>query len=44
MIFGLLFSGIVLIVLLAARRIGRRSYVPFGPFFIIGALWAVLVR
>ncbi len=43
-IFGLLFSGIVLIVLLAARRIGRRSYVPFGPFFIIGALWAVLVR
>jgi leader peptidase (prepilin peptidase)/N-methyltransferase len=43
-IFGLLFSGIVLIALLAARRIGRRSYVPFGPFFIIGALWAVLVR
>ena len=43
-IFGLLLSGIVLVVLLAARRIGRRSYVPFGPFFIIGALWSVLVR
>jgi leader peptidase (prepilin peptidase) / N-methyltransferase len=42
--FALLVSGIVLVVLLAARRIGRRTYVPFGPFFIIGALWAVLVR
>jgi leader peptidase (prepilin peptidase) / N-methyltransferase len=42
--FALLMSGLVLVVLLAARRIGRRTYVPFGPFFIIGALWAVLVR
>jgi leader peptidase (prepilin peptidase)/N-methyltransferase len=42
--FALLLSGIVLVALLAARRIGRRTYVPFGPFFIIGALWAVLVR
>ena len=25
-------------------RIGRRSYVPFGPFLILGALWAVLIR
>ena len=43
-VFALSLTGIVLIVLLAARRIGRRSYLPFGPFFIIGALWAVLVR
>jgi len=43
-VVALLLSGIVLAVLLVARRIGRRSYVPFGPFFIIGALWAVLVR
>jgi leader peptidase (prepilin peptidase)/N-methyltransferase len=42
--FALLLSGVVLVALLAARRIGRRTYVPFGPFFIIGALWAVLVR
>ena len=43
-VFALLLSGVVLIALLAARRIGRRTYVPFGPFFILGALWAVLVR
>jgi leader peptidase (prepilin peptidase)/N-methyltransferase len=43
-VFALLLSGLVLVVLLAAKRIGRRTYVPFGPFFIIGALWAVLVR
>jgi leader peptidase (prepilin peptidase)/N-methyltransferase len=42
--FGLILAGIVLVVLLAARRIGRRSYVPFGPFLILGALWAVLIR
>ena len=40
---GLLLSGVVLISLLAARRIGRRSYIPFGPFLIIGAMWAVLI-
>jgi leader peptidase (prepilin peptidase) / N-methyltransferase len=40
---GLLLAGVVLVALLAARRIGRRSYVPFGPFLILGALWAVLV-
>lgn len=43
-IFGLLIFGIVLLVLLAARRIGKKAYVPMGPAFIIGALWAVLVR
>jgi leader peptidase (prepilin peptidase)/N-methyltransferase len=43
-LFGLVVGGIVLVVLLAARRIGRRSYVPFGPFLIIGAFWAVLLR
>jgi leader peptidase (prepilin peptidase)/N-methyltransferase len=42
-IFALALAGVVLVVLLAARRIGRRTYVPFGPFFILGALWAVLL-
>ena len=43
-IFALALAGVVLVVLLAARRISRRTYVPFGPFFILGALWAVLLR
>ena len=43
-LFGLVLAGVVLVVLLVTRRIGRRSYVPFGPFLIIGALWAVLIR
>ncbi len=43
-VFALALSGVVLVVLLATRRIGRRTYIPFGPFFIIGALWAVLIR
>ncbi|HEY7702315.1 MAG TPA: A24 family peptidase [Candidatus Limnocylindrales bacterium] len=43
-VFSLLLSGVVLVVLLVTRRIGRKSFVPFGPFLIIGALWAVLIR
>ena len=43
-VLALLVAGAVLLVLLAARRVTRESYVPFGPFFIIGALWAVLLR
>ena len=42
--FGLLLAGAVLVVLLVARRITRRTYVPFGPFLILGILWAVLIR
>jgi leader peptidase (prepilin peptidase) / N-methyltransferase len=43
-LFGLVVAGVVLLVLLATRRVGRRSFIPFGPFLIIGALWAVLIR
>jgi leader peptidase (prepilin peptidase)/N-methyltransferase len=43
-IFGLILAGVVLLLLLVTRRVGRKSYVPFGPFLIIGALWAVLIR
>ncbi len=42
-IVGALAAGIVLAVLLAARRITLKTYVPFGPFLILGAYWAVLV-
>ena len=29
--------------LLATKRIGRQSFVPFGPFLIFGALWGIFV-
>ena len=41
---GLVVAGVTLFALLLTRRIGRKSYIPFGPFLIIGALWAVLIR
>ena len=36
-------SGLVIGVLLATRRISLRSYIPLGPFLIIGTVWAVLL-
>ena len=30
-------------VLLAARRVGMRSYIPFGPFLVAGAVLALLI-
>jgi leader peptidase (prepilin peptidase)/N-methyltransferase len=40
---GLLAAGVVLAILLATKRIGRRSFIPFGPFLIFGALWAIYI-
>lgn len=40
---GLLVAGVVLAVLLGTGRIGRRTYIPFGPFLIFGAVWGVFV-
>lgn len=39
---GTLAAGVVIVVLLLARRITLRSFVPYGPFLIAGALWALL--
>jgi leader peptidase (prepilin peptidase) / N-methyltransferase len=41
-VYGAVLAGLVILVLLAARRITLRSYIPFGPFLIIGAFWALL--
>ena len=38
-----LLSGVVVLLLLASRRVTLKSYIPFGPFLIIGAFWSVLV-
>jgi leader peptidase (prepilin peptidase) / N-methyltransferase len=40
---GIIIGGIATFALLATRRIGRRDYVPYGPFLLAGAL-LVLVR
>jgi leader peptidase (prepilin peptidase)/N-methyltransferase len=39
---GLLLSGIVIALLLVTRRVTLHTYVPFGPFLIVGALWGIL--
>ena len=43
-VVGALVGGIVLGALMVARRIGRHTFVPYGPFLIVGAFWGVLVR
>ena len=43
-IVGVLISGFVIVALLVTRRIGLRSFIPYGPFLIVGAFWAVLLQ
>src|SRR5207249_964304 len=38
-----LLPGVVTVALLAARRVTLRTYVPFGPFLVLGAFWSILV-
>ena len=42
-IVGALAAALGIVVLLAFRRITLKSYVPYGPFLIIGAIWALTV-
>jgi leader peptidase (prepilin peptidase)/N-methyltransferase len=41
-VYGALLAGVVIVVLLVARRITLKTYIPFGPFLIYGAMWAIL--
>ena len=41
-VWGALFGGVVILVLLLTRRVSLRSYVPFGPFLIAGVLYGLL--
>jgi leader peptidase (prepilin peptidase) / N-methyltransferase len=36
-------GALILVVLLATRRIGRRTYIPFGPILIAGGICAAFV-
>lgn len=40
---GALLGGVGIVVLLAARRVTLKSYIPFGPFLIAGTVWAMLL-
>jgi leader peptidase (prepilin peptidase) / N-methyltransferase len=42
LIGGALLGAIAIVVLIVLRRITLRSYVPYGPFLIVGAMWALL--
>jgi leader peptidase (prepilin peptidase) / N-methyltransferase len=39
---GFLFGGVVGAILMAVRRAGRKSKIPFGPYMLLGALVAIL--
>jgi prepilin signal peptidase PulO-like enzyme (type II secretory pathway) len=43
LVSGLVASGVVLAVLLIARRVTMKTYVPYGPFLIFGAVWGIVV-
>jgi leader peptidase (prepilin peptidase)/N-methyltransferase len=43
LIVGAVVAAIGIVFLLALRRITLKSYVPYGPFLIIGAIWAITV-
>ncbi len=40
---GIVLGGVATLVLLTTRRIGRRDYIPYGPFLVAGAM-LVLMR
>jgi leader peptidase (prepilin peptidase)/N-methyltransferase len=44
LVVGTLVAGAVIGALLVLRRVTLRTYIPFGPFLIVGAFWAVLVN
>jgi leader peptidase (prepilin peptidase)/N-methyltransferase len=39
---GFLFGGVVGAILMAVRRAGRKSKIPFGPYMLLGALVGIL--
>jgi leader peptidase (prepilin peptidase)/N-methyltransferase len=44
LVSGLFAAGVVLALLLATRRVTLKTYVPYGPFLIFGAVWGIFVR
>ena len=42
LVSGAIAAAVAILLLVATRRITLRSYVPYGPFLIAGAVWALL--
>jgi leader peptidase (prepilin peptidase)/N-methyltransferase len=42
LVSGAIVAAVAIVVLIALRRITLRTYVPYGPFLIAGAIWALL--
>jgi leader peptidase (prepilin peptidase) / N-methyltransferase len=42
LVAGALLAGITVAILVFTRRISMKSFVPYGPFLIVGILWAML--
>lgn len=43
LVAGALLAGIIVAILVFIRRLTLKSFVPYGPFLIVGALWSILV-
>jgi leader peptidase (prepilin peptidase)/N-methyltransferase len=39
---GIMAGGVTAVILLMARRVGRKDAVPFGPFLVVGAMVALI--
>jgi leader peptidase (prepilin peptidase)/N-methyltransferase len=42
LVAGALLAGVVVAILVLVRRISMKSFVPYGPFLIVGILWSML--
>ena len=42
LVVGALAAGVIVAILVFVRRLSMKSFVPYGPFLIAGALWAIL--
>ncbi|MBF8290277.1 MAG: Prepilin peptidase, partial [Chloroflexi bacterium] len=40
---GAIAAAVGIVILLVLRRITLKSYIPYGPFLILGVMWAMLV-
>jgi leader peptidase (prepilin peptidase)/N-methyltransferase len=42
LVIGALSAGVLVAILVFIRRLTLKSYVPYGPFLIVGTMWAIL--